>query len=312
MDAEHIPVLRKDAVELLAAERGGIFVDCTLGLGGHAEAILAASPAVQLVGIDRDPEALALAAQRLAPFGARVRLLSGNFADLAALYAPLGLPAPAGVLADLGVSSLQLDRGERGFSFRRPGPLDMRMGPDGPSAADVVNQYPEEDLERIIRELGEDWDARRLARAIVADRQREAFSTTQQLADTVARVKRRRPVKGGRPSERIDPATRVFQALRIEVNQELAALPKLLDEAIQLLSQDGRLVVISYHSLEDRIVKNTLRDLARGKVDPITGRAQWETQLIEVLTKHPVRPSPAEVAINPRSRSARLRAARRL
>jgi 16S rRNA (cytosine1402-N4)-methyltransferase len=312
LDAAHVPVLLAETVELLAPAPGGLVVDCTLGLGGHAEAILGASSGVRLVGIDRDPEALARARERLAPFGDRVTLVRGNFADLAELLAPLDLPAPSGVLADLGVSSMQLDRGERGFSFRRAGPLDMRMGPDGPTAADVVNQYPEEDLERIIREYGEDWDARRIARGLVAERTREPFSTTEQLATAIARAKSRRPYKGRRPEERIDPATRVFQALRIEVNQELAALPQLLDQAINLLSQDGRLVVISYHSLEDRIVKNTLRDLARGEVDQITGRPRWETKVIEVLTKHPVRPSEDEVAANPRARSARLRAARRL
>jgi 16S rRNA (cytosine1402-N4)-methyltransferase len=329
LESLHQPVLLSEAVELLAPRRGGLFIDCTVGLGGHAEALLAASPEVQLVGIDRDPEALALAGRRLAPFGPRVRLVEGGFERLAELLAglepPFGGRTAAGILADLGVSSLQLDRGERGFSFRREGPLDMRMGRGGTTAAEVVNTYPEAPLEKIIRDFGEEPQARLIARAIVSERDEKPFVTTTDLAEVVARAKggpRRRArsrtegarsrKRGGPRDGRIDPSTRVFQALRIEVNQELAALPELLDQAVRLLDQDGRLVVISYHSLEDRVVKNTLRDLARGEVDEITGRPLWETQVIEVLTRRPARPTPQEVAANPRSRSARLRAARRL
>ncbi len=323
----HVPVLLGETVELLAPGRGGLFVDSTVGLGGHAEAILAASAEAILVGIDQDPRALELAGRRLAPFGSRVRLVEGSFRRLADLLAglepPFGQRAPAGILADLGVSSLQLDLAERGFSFRRQGPLDMRMGRDGLPAAEVVNTYREAALEKIIRDFGEEPQARRIARAIVARREEQPFVTTTDLAEVVARAKGGRPKRSraegarrrskGEPREgRIDPATRVFQALRIEVNQELAALPELLDQAVNLLEQDGRLVVISYHSLEDRVVKNTLRDLARGEVDEITGRPRWETQVIEVLTKRPTRPLPQEVSANPRSRSARLRAARRL
>lgn len=302
-------MLLRETTDLLAPERGGLFVDCTLGLGGHARALLEASPEVHVVGIDRDPEALAVARERLAAFSERVRLVAGNFRELAALLAPLGREAPAGILADLGVSSLQLDRARRGFSFRRAGPLDMRMGEGAMTAADVVNTYSEAALEKIFREYGEERDARRVARAIARARVHEPFTTTAELAEVIAKAKPRR----GAPREgRVDPATRVFQALRIEVNQELAALPELLDQAVRLLDQDGRLVVISYHSLEDRIVKHTFRDLAKGEVDEITGRTRSETQLIDVLTKHPVRPSPEELEANPRSRSARLRAARRL
>jgi 16S rRNA (cytosine1402-N4)-methyltransferase len=311
LDGEHVPVLAEEAVEMLAPERGGLFVDATVGLGGHALRLLAASPAVRLVGIDRDPEALERAAERLAPFGSRVRLLEGDFADFEALVAPLGLGKAAGVLADLGVSSLQLDSARRGFSFRREGPLDMRMGRGGRTAADIVNRYPEAELERILREYGEERQARRIARALVAERRRHPIATTAQLAEVIRRAKgvaRQARAREGR----VDPATRVFQALRIEVNRELAALPALLEQAVALLAQDGRLVVISYHSLEDRIVKHTLRDLARGEVDEATGRPRAETQAIEVLTRKPIRPGAAELAANPRSRSARLRAARRL
>ncbi len=318
MEAEHVPVLRSEVVELLAAERGGVFVDGTLGLGGHAAALLESSPGLRLVGIDQDPEALALARQRLAGYGDRVCFVAGNFRHLLSLVGAIDWPRPAGILLDLGVSSLQLDRAERGFSFRREGPLDMRMGPDGISAAEIVNSYSEADLERIIREFGEEREARRIARVLARERERQPFTTTVQLADTVAQVKRaslyraKRRKKYGADAGRIDPATRVFQALRIEANQELAALPEAIDQALKLLDRDGRLVVISYHSLEDRIVKHTFRDLAKGEVDPTTGRGLAETQLIEVLTKRPVRPSEAEVTVNPRSRSARLRAARRL
>lgn len=314
--AGHTPVLIEETLSFLDPGRGGLFVDATLGLGGHSRRLLRDFPGVRVVGIDQDPEALAIARERLAPFGERFRALEGNFGRVAELLAALGDEAPAGILADLGVSSLQLDRPERGFSFRADGPLDMRMGTGELRALDVVNTYPEADLERIFRDYGDEKQARRIARAIVADREDEPFEGTEQLADLLRRVSRpagrgRGRGRGRRP-ERIDPATRVFQALRIEVNQELAVLPRFLDEAVRMMEADGRLVVISYHSGEDRIVKNSLRELARGEIDEITGRPHWETQLIEVLTKKPVRPSEEEVAANPRARSARLRAARRL
>jgi 16S rRNA (cytosine1402-N4)-methyltransferase len=233
---------------------------------------------------------------------------------------------------------MQIDLAERGFSFLRDGPLDMRMSgmasntasntasnddPDpGPTvhtddpegeltAADIVNRYPEEQLANIFREYGEEKQARRIARGIVAARREEAIETTGQLARLVERLKphRGRPRAGRR---RLHPATQVFQALRIEVNRELDELHDLLDQAVRLLEKDGHLAIISYHSLEDRIVKHTLRDLATGEIEPITGRPRAETQVIEVLTKKPVRPDDREIAINPRARSARLRAARRL
>jgi 16S rRNA (cytosine1402-N4)-methyltransferase len=314
LDVQHVPVLLAASLERLAPERGGTFVDATLGLGGHAEALLAASPDVELVGIDRDSQALERAARRLAPFGSRVRLVQANFHQLDKALAGLGIRevgSIAGVLADLGVSSLQLDTAERGFSFRFDGPLDMRMGLAELTAADVVNQASEGELEKIFRDYGEERQARRIARAIGRARLERPIETTGELRRLVGGVARghgeRKPW-----GERIDPATRVFQALRIEVNQELEGLEAFIQQAVDLMATEGRLVIISYHSLEDRIVKNTLRNLAQGEVDQVTGRPRAETQLIEVLTRKPLRPSEEEVAINPRSRSARLRAARRL
>jgi 16S rRNA (cytosine1402-N4)-methyltransferase len=319
LDGRHTPVLLAESLELLAPARGGLFVDATVGLGGHAEALLRAAPAASLLGIDRDPEALAHAAERLAPFGDRVRLVEGDFHDLAEVAARAGVERAAGFLADLGVSSLQLDTPERGFSFRFDAPLDMRMGRRGETAADLLNRSSEADLEKILRDYGEERQARRIARAIVAARGEEPISTTGQLKGLIERVKGREPkarrLSRRAPMERegrVDPATRVFQALRIAVNRELAGLGEAIEQAVRLLEQGGRLVVISYHSLEDRIVKNTLRDLARGEIDQVTGRPHTETQAIEVLTKKPVRPSEEEVAFNPRARSARLRAARRI
>jgi len=301
----HVPVLLVESLDFLAPERGGLFVDATLGLAGHAEALLERAPAARLLGIDRDADARELARERLARFGARVEIRAGDFRNLERIAADR---APfAGVLADLGVSSLQLDRAERGFSFRQEGPLDMRMARDGRTAADLIENATEDDLRKIFREYGEEPEARRVARAVVAARDERPIETTVDLAEIVRGAKR--PARG---DERIDPATRVFQALRIAVNEELDAVGELLDQAVRLLDREGRLVIISYHSLEDRIVKNRLRDLARGEVDPVTGRPRSETRLLEVLTKKPIRPSYAEVEANPRSRSARLRAARRI
>ncbi|MCZ6507620.1 MAG: 16S rRNA (cytosine(1402)-N(4))-methyltransferase RsmH [Acidobacteria bacterium] len=305
-DAAHVPVLLREALEYLEPERGGTFVDCTLGLGGHARALLAANPTLRLIGIDRDPAAHKWARRRLAAFGRRVLYLQGEFGDATELLRSVGVEKVQGVLADLGVSSLQLDTPERGFSFRFEGPLDMRMGDSGRTAGEIVNRYGEADLVRIFSEYGEERQARRVARAIVAARRKGGISTTSELREVIHRAKRHY----GR--RRIDPATQVFQALRIEVNRELSGLERLMGQVADLLERDGRLVIISYQSLEDRIVKNTLRDLARGEIDEVTGRSRSETRLLEVLTRKPVRPSEAEVAVNPRARSARLRSARRL
>jgi 16S rRNA (cytosine1402-N4)-methyltransferase len=311
LDAQHLPVLLEETLALLEPRRAdgesNLFVDATLGLGGHAEALLQASDSVRLVGIDRDPDALALAARRLAPFGDRVRFVHANFHELEPALAGIGITGGvSGILADLGVSSMQLDTPERGFSFRFDAPLDMRMGLAERTAADLVNEGSEGELEKIFRDYGEEKQARRIARAIVDARQEQPIETTGQLKRLIDRV------KGHRHGERVDPSTLVFQALRIAVNEELAGLEGFIEQAIDLLENDGRLVIISYHSLEDRIVKNALRDRVRGEIDQITGRPYAETQLIEALTRKPVRPGEAEVERNPRSRSARLRAARRI
>jgi 16S rRNA (cytosine1402-N4)-methyltransferase len=305
----HLPVLRTESLAFLAPGRGGVFVDCTLGLGGHAEGLLEGG-ATRVVGIDRDPQALEVARRRLAAWGDRLLAVEGDFANLAGILGRLGIVRVAGLLADLGLSSLQLDRAARGFSFQKEGPLDMRMGSEGMSAEEILNQYSQERLEKIFREYGEEHQARRVARAVVASRTESPLRTTSQLRSVIHRAKRR-DARDGREGH-IDPATRVFQALRIEVNQELQQLSRLMDAAIGHLESDGRLVLISYHSLEDRIVKNALREAAHGEVDRVTGRTRAETRLIEVLTKKPVRPSAEEVAANPRARSARLRAARRI
>jgi 16S rRNA (cytosine1402-N4)-methyltransferase len=304
----HEPVLLAEATELLDPARGGVFVDATVGLGGHAHHLLDRYPEIRLVGIDRDPEALEEARLRLARFGDRVTLVEGENERLDELLDRAGVSKVAGLLADLGVSSLQLDRAERGFSLQRDGILDMRMGGGGLTARDIVNGYAEGTLEQIIRDYGEEPDARRIARALIRERSQVVIETTFQLRDVVHRAKR----GGGEGRRRIDPATRVFQALRIEVNQELRQLDSMVRQGMRRLEAAGRLVVISYHSLEDRIVKNILRSAERGDIDPVTGRSRSETQVLEVLTKKPVRPSEGEVARNPRARSARLRAARRL
>ncbi len=317
MDSEareitHCPVLVEESLSYLGLERGGLFVDCTLGLGGHAEQLLSRLPDTQVLGVDRDAEAIDIARRRLEPFGDRFRALCGDFADLEMLLDEVGVDKISGLLADLGISSLQLERPERGFSFQRDGPLDMRMGEGVEmSARDIVNTYSEAKLQQIFSDYGEERRARRIAAAIAEKRSVEEIATTRQLRRIIVDAKQGRRGYSNRRS-RIDPATKVFQALRIEVNQELKSLELLLEQAVRRLEPDGRIVIISYHSLEDRIVKNVFRDAQRGDIDPVTGRSLAESQALEVLTRKPVRPSEAEVAANPRSRSARLRAARRL
>ena len=343
----HEPVLVREVLDLLAPAldrdiaEGGWSVDATLGLGGHAVAILERFPRVRLFGLDRDPQALALAAERLAPFGERVVLERGRFSDLTDRLARHGIRHVNGLLADLGVSSMQLDVGARGFSFQAEAPLDMRMGapdptkllspslsdparallaraqaldidPDEPTAYDVVNRYPEEELANIFKQYGEERHARRIARGIAEARREQPVETTAELAKLVAEWKPMPRPHRGRPQKKLHPATQVFQALRMEVNREMDELESLLDQSVALLEKEGRLAIISYHSGEDRTVKHTLRDLATGQIDRVTGRPRAETQVIEVLTKKPVRPSDAEVSQNPRSRSARLRAGRRI
>ena len=280
-------------------------MDATAGAGGHAEALLERGAEIRLLALDRDPDALALAAARLSRFGSRVTLARENFADLDRVLE--GYPAADGILADLGVSSMQLEEGPRGFSFRRDGPLDMRMGGEGRTAADVVAEASVEELTRILREYGEERMAAKIARGIVQERDwRGPITGTRQLARIVARAKGTR--------ERIDPATRVFQALRIEVNQELVALSSFLAAAVNRLNARGRLAVISYHSLEDRIVKDKFRLEAGACLCPprLPACVCGARQVLEILTRRPIVPSERERNANPRSRSAKLRAAERV
>lgn len=306
-EPRHRPVLVAETIRFLDPGRGGCFVDCTVGLGGHTAALVERFGAIRVVGIDRDRQALDIAARRLAPFGDRVELLHGRFSNLEHTLHQRGIEHVSGILADIGVSSLQLGDPARGFSFALDGPLDMRMGGGELTAEEILNRRSEEELRKILSEYGEERSARRIARRIVAER---PLASTAALRQLVERVKPRPPRR--RRGRTIHPATQTFQALRIAVNRELDELGELVDQSTRMLESDGRLVVISYHSLEDRIVKHRLRDLARGEVEPITGQRRAETQVIEVLTRKPVRPGAEEVAQNPRARSARLRAARRL
>jgi 16S rRNA (cytosine1402-N4)-methyltransferase len=311
MGAPHRPVLLRETIQLLAPERGGLFVDCTVGLGGHSEALLEASTATRLIGIDRDPEALVSASERLARFGERFRPVHADFKNIDQVLRDLGESGPAGVLADLGVSSLQFDSPTRGFSFRFDAPLDMRMDSEseGATAADLLRRLPEEEIARIIFEYGEERNSRRIAKWIVENREQgKAITTTKELADLVARA------AGKRKNWRIHPATRTFQALRIAVNQELEGLGRFVETAVDLLQPDGRFAVISFHSLEDRIMKQELRRLSgycqcdiRSEVCTCGARRS-----AEILTKRPVTPDAVEIDANPRSRSAKLRACRKL
>jgi 16S rRNA (cytosine1402-N4)-methyltransferase len=293
-------VLLQETLAYLAPRPGGTYCDATLGYAGHAAAILDASaPDGQLVGLDRDPDALAAAREALAPYGDRTRLVHTPFSRVREALAGAGAPLLDGCVVDLGVSSPQLDRAERGFSFKRSGPLDMRMDPTtGESAADYLRRADEEEIEAVLRDFGEERHARRIARAIVEARAVEPLDTTGALAALVARTIGR--------YERKDPATRTFQALRIRVNRELEELDRFLDEIPHCLKPGGRLVVIAFHSIEDRIVKRRLRALA-GKD---AGAAQ--PPLLKILTKHVVVAGDEERARNPRARSAHLRAAERL
>ncbi len=301
----HIPVLYEEVLAWLQPHSGGLYVDATLGGGGHARGILVASrPDGRLLGLDADPSALSYASKPLEPFGDRVTLRAANFRQLGAVAGSLGIREVDGILIDLGLSSRQLDSAQRGFSFSLDGPLDMRMDQErGQSAADLVNSLPEAELSGILWRYGEERRARRIARAIVAAR---PVMSTGQLADLVARVAGRR--------EKIHPATRTFQALRIAVNDELEALSQALPQARDLLRPQGRLVVIAFHSLEDRLVKQFYRQEASGcTCPPELPVCVCEHQAtLKVLTPKPVRPTAGEIDQNPRSRSARLRVAERL
>jgi 16S rRNA (cytosine1402-N4)-methyltransferase len=301
----HESVLLQEVVEALRPPReDGMLVDATVGLGGHAEALLEAYPRVRLTAIDRDPEALRRAGERLGRFAGRVTFVQGRHEELIDILKQQGVGPVSGVLADLGVSSMQLDDATRGFSFRFEGPLDMRMGPDGTTAAELVNTLDEQALFVIIRQYGEEPMARRIAKAIVAVREEAPIETTTRLAEVIRSVKRSRP-------NEIDPSTLTFQALRIAANGELVELERFVDDAVASLEAGGRLAVIAFHSLEDRIIKRAFRRLA-GQCTcppglPVCGCGALE--VVEVLTGRPVTAADEELRRNARSRSAKLRVA---
>ena len=306
----HKPVMLAEVVAALNPRDGAIYVDGTFGGGGYAEAILAAADCT-CWGIDRDAEAVVRGAAMAKRHGGRLTVIEGRFGDMVSLLAAQGVSAVDGIALDLGVSSFQLDDAARGFSFRGDGPLDMRMGPGGPSAADVVNGYETGRLADIIHRYGEERRARRIAAAIVRARAEAPITRTGTLAEIV-----RGCYPPPRPGERapIDPATRTFQALRIHVNDELGELSRGLSAAETLLNEGGRLAVVSFHSLEDRLVKDFLR--ARSGAAPRGSRHQPDRQnapkpTFDEVSRRPVRPGAAEIAANPRSRSARLRSGRR-
>jgi len=310
MGAPHRPVLLQETLQFLAPERGGLFVDCTVGLGGHSEAILKAAAETRVLGIDRDLSALEYTRKRLAPFGDRFKAVHSNFHAIAAVLGDVGETGPAGILADLGVSSMQFDSPERGFSFRFDAPLDMRMDPTtGPTAADLLAELPEVEIARIIYEFGEERHSRRIARRIVERREQgQPVTTTKELADLVLQA-----TKSGKWKE-IHPATRTFQALRIAVNQELDGLVQFVDTSIDLLKTSGQFVVISFHSLEDRIIKQELRRLSGQCQCPprLPVCACGAKPVVEILTRRPITAGPAELEENQRARSAKLRACRKL
>lgn len=291
--AFHEPVLLAEVLAALEPERGGVFVDCTVGLGGHTRALLEHG-ADRVIGFDRDQEALAIARARLAEFGDRVSLVHADYRRLVSSLEALGANGTAGLVADLGISSMQLQAEGRGFSFRKDEPLDMRMDrSSGPTAADLLREADEQEIANAIFRFGEERHSRRVARAIVAARGRGPIATTGELAEIVRRAV---PHRG---YQRIDPATRTFQGLRIWVNGELEGLDRFVRDAVLAQATGGRAALISFHSLEDRVVKHTMRDLERAGL----ARPLW---------RKPVVPTEAELTRNPRARSAKLRAAERL
>jgi 16S rRNA (cytosine1402-N4)-methyltransferase len=310
----HIPVMLAEVLEALAPVPGGVYLDGTFGGGGYSAAILDACPCT-LWAIDRDPDAIARGASLAARYPGRLHLIEGTFGNMLALLAERGVSALDGVVLDIGVSSFQIDDPSRGFSFRSDGPLDMRMGKHGPTAADLVNTLPESELADILYQFGEERASRRIAKAIVAARAEAVpghgpgITTTARLAEIIRSVLP--PDRSGN-----DPATRSFQALRIRVNDELGEIELALRQAADLLAPGGRLVVVSFHSLEDRIVKKFMTDAAGRQPSPSRhdprGLTARPAPLFRLITAKAVRPGSAETAANPRARSARLRALERL
>ncbi|MCA3307912.1 MAG: 16S rRNA (cytosine(1402)-N(4))-methyltransferase RsmH [Roseomonas sp.] len=306
--AGHVPVMLAEVLAMLGPQDGATYLDATFGGGGYARAILEAAPGCTVFAIDRDPDAIARGAALAQAFAGRLHLVEGRFGDMLALLRDRGISALDGVVMDLGVSSFQLDQAERGFSFRADGPLDMRMEKSGPSAAELVNTLPERELADIIFRFGEERFARRIARSIVTRRAEAPFTTTADLAALVRRAVPRDP-------SGIDGATRSFQALRIAVNDELGEVERGIAAAMELLAPGGRLVVVAFHSLEDRIVKQAMAAASgRGgasRHDPaaLSGRAK---PAFHLLTPRALRPQNVEASANPRARSARLRGIERL
>jgi 16S rRNA (cytosine1402-N4)-methyltransferase len=307
----HQPVLLDETLDLLNASSGGLFIDATLGLGGHSEAILEASTDTVVIGIDQDEDALRRAKQRLSRFDSRISFIHSNFAMINDVVRKAEKGAPAGILADLGVSSLQLDSVERGFSLRHDAPLDMRMDPasGGQTAAELLGTVSQDELANIIYNYGEERASRKIARWIVEKRESGTpVNTTSELADLVKRAVR------SNPKDRTHPATRTFQALRIAVNGELDILEPFIKDSVDLLASGGVLAIISFHSLEDRIVKHAFQRLSGKCVcpprQPVCSCGAMKR--VEILTRKPVLPSQAESKQNPRSHSAKLRACRKL
>lgn len=310
-DATHISVLLDEIVEIVDPQPGETLVDATLGLGGHSKALLEREPELRLIGLDQDAAAIEIATQTLEPFGGRVTLVQTNFANIRSTLADMGVESVNAIIADLGVSSLQFDSETRGFSFRFDAPLDMRMdaSTESPTAADMLETLSEEEIANVIYQFGEERHSRRIARRIVQRRESgNPVRTTKELAELVERAIPRKP------NDKIHPATRTFQALRIAVNVELDVLEKFLEDSIELLAPGGRLAVISFHSLEDRIVKQAfLRFSGRCQCPPRMPVCQCgAVKKVEILTKKPVVPTENEARENPRSRSAKLRAVQKL
>jgi 16S rRNA (cytosine1402-N4)-methyltransferase len=307
----HRSVLLAEVIELIGANRGGLFVDTTLGLGGHAEAILDSSPVNKVIAIDQDEQAMDLAKPRLEKFGGRITFVHANFASIKDVLQSMGHDKVDGILADLGVSSLQLDSEERGFSFRFDAPLDMRMdqSSDDPTAADLLKTLSEWEIADIIYRFGEERHSRRIAKRIVEKREAGSpVTTTTELAELVERSVRRSR------RDKIHPATRTFQALRIAVNRETEILEQFLIDAIESLNPDGRVAIITFHSLEDRIVKQVFNKMS-GKCSCPPRLPQCvcgATKSVEILTRKPVIAGEAEIEVNPRSRSAKLRVAKKV
>ena len=310
MSLQHISVLLEEVLNALQCERPGLYVDCTVGAGGHSKGILSSSSENRLIGIDWDDEALKIASENLMEFGARVTLIRGDFKSIKTILEDLEINKVDGFVFDLGLSSIQLGSKDRGFSFREDSPLDMRMDRvKKTTASDLVNKLPAKELENIIRVYGEERYARRIVSAILREKTKGPIHTTRQLADIISTA-----VPHTYRTRHINPATKTFQALRIAVNKELEHLDKAIKDAVGNLNRGGRICVISFHSLEDRIVKETFRTLEKGCICPprtpicICGLKKSVT----VLTRKPVQASPAEVARNPRARSAKMRAAEKL